>query len=429
MRYFVGLGLALVLSVMGCSGTTGTGGGGVGGDGGSAGVGGGGVGGDGGSAGVGGGGVGGDGGSAGVGGGGVGGQGGTGGAGGVGGSAGVGGGAGGAAGNGGVTMRMACRNSAEGSMYYGYGLSEFTVNLEVALADRTSTTFNANVTPTLTLSREWLNSLAEILCDLGFALIEFDIAAAQVQADAVIGAECESQLSVLEPVPQTVELDATVEGQCGLDGSVTINSDVEISLPEMTLSCTKGAAGPVAICATGTTPLTVGRPPFDPPVDSGYVAVEIAGGTLLFAFQCGGPATTNPPPGRENEVPCVIPGNTSPSTPDGQTCLEAVGTGDFGETPFPDSTCNLDYEATEICVGGDNDGDPCEDLSNCPGGTSCERPTCLLLGTTPTSCFGTCTRVPVALDPLTECVTFEVTGGAGGSGGAGGAGGSGGTGR
>ena len=378
-----------VMPLVGCSETTGDGGsggdGGVGGDGGSAGVGGGGVGGSGGD-----GGVGGDGGSAGVGGGGVGGEGGDGGSagsggmagsGGSGGSAGVGG-VGGEGGNGGgggsgacpadpapVIVPMACRVSD--ATFWGQGVWEFTANLEVALADCTRSTFNANVTPTLTLSREFLNSAAETLCDLGGALTEFDITAAQVQADAVMGAECEPQMSVLDPAPQTVDLDATVEGQCGMTGgSVTINSGVEISLPEMTLACTEGATGPVAICATGTTPLMVASPFADPPVDSGYVAVEMFAGYIGVAFQCGGPATSNPAAGED--VECM-----RPNVSDGP-CDDLVGAATFGEMPFPVSDCDF------------SDGFP-----------------------------GTCEAVPVALNPADECVTFEFDVGAGGNGGSG----------
>ena len=132
----------------------------------------------------------------------------------------------------------------------------------------------------------------------------------------------------------------------------------------------------MAFCATGETPLKVSIG--DVPVDT-YVEVQAT--TLLVDFPCGGPATTNPPP----------PGDQVSCQPGTGECESKVGTGDFGETPFPVSDCDL------------SDGVP-----------------------------GECETVPIKLNPLTECVTFTIeeagTGGTGGIGGSGGVGGTGGVG-
>ena len=60
----------------------------------------------------------------------------------------------------------ACRNS------FNQVVSEFTVNMEVALDDCpvAAQDFNANVTPTLALDTEFLQAAADTLCDLGVTL-------------------------------------------------------------------------------------------------------------------------------------------------------------------------------------------------------------------------------------------------------------------
>ncbi|MDH3201045.1 MAG: hypothetical protein OEM15_09150 [Myxococcales bacterium] len=250
-------------------------------------------------------------------------------------------------------IRNACRNS------FNQVVSTFPVDLGVALNDCAfaNQTFNATVDPVLALDTAFLQAAANTLCDLGTALTQAAVSVAQVGVDAVQGATCTEQLSELSPVPQTVVLDVTVDGTCGAGGTVTVNSGISLELPQVVVPCTAGTAGDtVAFCATGTTPLEISLA--NPAVQT-FVGVSVSGGAIQVVFQCGGPATIEPPPGVT--VDCMAPNSV------GGPCGTTVGTGDFGETPFPTSDCDF------------SDGFP-----------------------------GECETVPVALDPETECVTFPV---------------------
>ena len=293
------------------------------------------------------------------------------------------------------TVPTACRNS------FNQVVSEFPVTMDVALdCAIAGQPFNATVTPTLALDTTFLQSAADTLCDLGTPLTDVTLRNTQVRADALQGATCTSQLSVLTPVPQDVMLDVTITGTCGAGGSIKVNSGIAVPLPEVSLPCTAGAAGETAaFCPTGTTPLVAGTTPVDT-----FVIVFVQ--PFEVGFACGGPATTEPPPGTENDVGCVLK-NPGASTPNGLSCGDEVGTATFGETPFPTSDCNI------------ADGPPTPNQ------------TCDISGN-PVPCTGTCDTVPIAVDPATDCVTFTIeepgAGGAGGDGGAGGAGGDGGAG-
>jgi len=262
------------------------------------------------------------------------------------------------------TTPLACRNNLNQLV------SEFVVTLDVALdCAIAGEPFNASVSPTLTLDTTFLQTVADWLCPLGVALTGVTVNNAQARIDAVQGATCESQVSELSPVPQDVELDVTVDGVCGLGGSVTVNSGPSFALPDISLRCVADdtAGETVAFCATGVTPLEVDWE--DSPVDTW---VTLFGSPFTYSIGCGGPATIKPAPGES--VACTALNN------DGGTCGEAVGTGDFGEEPFPTSDCDF------------------------PSGQPFE-----------------CTTVPVAVDPTAECVTFTLEElGTGASGGAGG---------
>ncbi len=281
------------------------------------------------------------------------------------------------------TTPLACRNS------FNQVVSEFGVSLDVALDCAVAgEPFNASVTPTLTLDTTFLQAAADTLCVLGTILDTVTIENAQARVDAVQGATCTSQLSVLSAVPQDVELDVTVDGTCGAGGTITVNAGVALPLPQVSLPCAADdtVGGTVAFCATGVTPLgdplAATTPPLvsstEPPVDT-WVTTKASAFTVAFA--CGGPASIDPAPGES--VNCTAP------NANGGECENLVGAGDFGEEPFPTSDCDF------------------------PSGIPFE-----------------CTTVPVAVDPTTECVTFTLeelgTGGAGGGAGAGGSAGAGG---
>ena len=287
------------------------------------------------------------------------------------------------------TVPMACRNS------FNQLASVFPVTLEVALdcavADQP---FNANITPTLALDTAFLQAAADTLCMLGITLTTTNLNNAQVGAAAVEGATCTSETSVLpivggscvpddptcpdadipadggttqncpsadcvDPDPslglgpelcqvpaaetsgvaqtsglceRVVEIDVTITGTCGAGGSISVDSGLSVPLPPVSLRCTAGAApGPIAFCATGSTPLGDTLNPSDPPmvattdtpVDT-YVIVFVQ--PFAVNFQCGGPATTNPLPGEANEVSCMVP------NAGGGLCETTVGAGDFGDT-------------------------------------------------------------------------------------------------
>jgi hypothetical protein len=383
-----------VTCVEGEDGTGGTGGageGGAGGAGGTAGAGGeGGAGGAGGTAGAGG--TGGTGGMAGAGGaGGTAGAGGEGGAGGAGGTAGAGG-EGGAGGAGctdpppvdALGIPMACRNS------FNQNVSVFPINLENVTADgciEAGQPVSFDIDPVIALDTAFLQAAVETLCATGSLLTVADVNAAQVSIDSVAGATCTEVLS--GPIAQDdVVLDITrVPANCNCGStpctSVTVNSGISLPLPPVTLQCSAaGTAGSeVPICSTGEIPLSISLSDPAPPPAYQQTYVGVAAGIATVAFACNTSSTTNPPPG--GEVQCAFAGNTVASTPSGQTCAAEVGTANVGATPFPTSTC---------------------DTSEAPS----EPDTCLLFGTTAVPCTGSCTAIPVAVDPSTVCATFTV---------------------
>jgi len=177
------------------------------------------------------------------------------------------------------------------------------------------------------------------------------------------------------------------DGNCG-DADVTcmVTSGISLDLPSMLLPCSSASAadGEVQICSTGQVPLSISlTDPAPPPTyQETYVGVDVGGGAIRVAFACNTSSTTNPPPGQENEIGCVL-ANPAASTPGGLSCADAVGDGDVGETPFPTSDCNTE------------DGPPTDPQ------------TCDLFGN-PTPCSGVCDTVPVGVDPSTVCATFKV---------------------
>jgi hypothetical protein len=272
---------------------------------------------------------------------------------------------------------MACRNS------FNQQVSTFPIDLLNVTPDDCildGQPFGATIDPTIALDTAFLQAAANTLCDLGTALTEAAVTVAQVSADAIAGATCTEQLSVLSPVPQAITLDVTIDGTCGAGGSVTVNSGVSVPLPQMAFSCTAGTAGEeVQFCSTGTVPLAINLSAV--PTQT-FVGVSVGGGTIQVVFQCNTSSTTNPPPGVENEIGCILP-NPTPTTPSGESCADAAGTGNTGETPFPTSNCNT------------------------AEGPPANPQTCLIFGNE-SPCSGTCDTVPVGVDPSTVCATFTV---------------------
>ena len=166
------------------------------------------------------------------------------------------------------TVPTACRSS------FNNEVLTFPLDMTVAL-DRcvyAGQPFDATVTPTMNITQEELDSLAQVFCGTGTTLDEIRIDTSQALIDALAGANCTPTLSELSPVPQIVPLDITVIGAgCGAGGGVTVNSPVSIALPPVAVSCVADAGpGPVAFCADGTTPGTVLGS--DPPVDT-YIEI------------------------------------------------------------------------------------------------------------------------------------------------------------
>jgi hypothetical protein len=162
----------------------------------------------------------------------------------------------------------ACRSS------FNSEVLTFPVDMTIAV-DRcvyADQPFEATVTPTMTITQEELDSLAQTFCATGTTLDEIRIDSSQALIDALAGASCAPTLSELSPVPQIVPLDITVIGAgCGAGGGVTVNSPALIPLPPVVVSCVADAGpGPVAFCADGTTPATVLGS--DPPVDT-YIEI------------------------------------------------------------------------------------------------------------------------------------------------------------
>jgi hypothetical protein len=249
---------------------------------------------------------------------------------------------------------MACRNS------FNQVVSTFPIDLLNVTPDdcvEAGQPFNTAIDPTIALDTAFLQAAAETLCDLGTLLTEADVTVAQVSVDAIAGANCTEQLSVLSPVPQTVTIDITlVSGSCGAGGVVEVNSGISLPLPPVSVPCTAGSAGEeVQFCSTGTVPLSIN---LSTPITNTYVGVSVGGGSIQVAFQCNTSSTTSPAPGVT--VNCTAP------NPAG-SCGNDVGTGDVGETPFPESDCDF------------SDGFP-----------------------------GDCETVPVGVDPSTVCATFTV---------------------
>jgi hypothetical protein len=279
---------------------------------------------------------------------------------------------------------MACRNS------FNQAVSTFPIDL---------TNVNTNgecieagqavdfiIDPVIALDTAFLQAAAQTLCDLGTFLTQAQVTNAQVSMDAIAGATCTPELAVpTQAVPFTVTLDVSLEGSCGSGGIVTVNSGIAVPLTQTTLSCTAGTAGSeVQICSTGTVPLaiTLTDPAPPPAYQETYVGVSVGGGAITVGFACNTSSTTNPPPGQENEIGCVL-ANPTPSTPSGESCEQAVGDGNVGETPYPTSDCNT------------------------AEGPPTEPQTCDLFGSM-VPCSGTCDTVPVGVDPSGVCATFTV---------------------
>ena len=272
---------------------------------------------------------------------------------------------------------MACRNS-----FQVKAVSEFPIDLlnidTGGDCIEAGQPVNFDMDPVIALDTAFLQAAANTLCGLGTPLTQADITVAQVAVDAIAGATCTEQLSELPDTPVTVILDATVEGTCGAGGSVTINSGVSVPLPPLTLPCTAGAAGTdaVQICSVGETPIQSSIDLATTPVQT-FMRVSVGGGTINIQFQCGTSSTTNPPPGVDNQIGCFLP-NTAPAG----NCDTDVGEGNTGEElpggGFPVSECDfLTPPATPIDCGGFD-------------------------------CTGTCTTVPIAVDPATVCALFTV---------------------
>jgi len=249
---------------------------------------------------------------------------------------------------------MACRNS------FNQVVSTFPIDLLNVTPDdciEAGQPFNTAIDPTIALDTAFLQAAAETLCDLGTLLTEADVTVAQVSVDAIAGADCTEQLSVLGGTPVTVTIDIElVSGSCGAGGEVIVNSGISLPLPPINVPCTAGSAGEeVQFCSTGTVPLSIN---LSTPIANTYVGVSVGGGSIQVAFQCNTSSTTSPPPGVT--VNCTAP------NPAG-SCGDDVGTGDVGEQPFPVSDCDF------------SDGFP-----------------------------GECETVPVGVDPSTVCATFAV---------------------
>jgi len=270
---------------------------------------------------------------------------------------------------------MACRNS-----FQVKAVSEFPIDLTNISTGgdciEAGQAVNFDMDPVIALDTAFLQAAANTLCGLGTPLTEAVIELAQVAVDAIAGATCTEQLSELTPVPQTITIDATVTGTCGAGGSVTINSGVSVPLPALTLPCTAGAAGTDAllICSVGETPIQANIDLATTPVQT-FVGVSVGGGNINIVFQCGTSSTTNPEPGVENQIGCAAPNPAGP-------CDDTVGMGNTGEElaggGYPVSNCDfLTPPATAQDCGG----------FDCPG---------------------TCTAVPIAVDPSTVCASFTV---------------------
>ncbi len=278
------------------------------------------------------------------------------------------------------TAPTACRSSFD-------PVSTFPLDMTVAL-DRCvfpGQPFNATVTPTMIFPKADLQPLVDTLCATGTTLTEIQVDTAQALIDAFAGANCTPALSELSAVPQVFPLDVTVVLPCGAGNDVVVNAPLAIPLPPVSLTCVADTGpDPVAFCADGTTP--VAQPFNGPPVDT-FIQINAFSGALILQYACGGPATTNPAPG--SLVSCTD------TNANGGPCGATVGTGDFGETPFPTSDCNFGFgfpgrcEAVPIavdpttacvtldaCAGVDcSDGNPCtQDVCDAAAGGTCSNP-------------------------------------------------------
>jgi hypothetical protein len=254
-----------------------------------------------------------------------------------------------------IAIPMACRNSFDIKAVSTFPIDFLNVTPDGCIED--SQPFNVAIDPVIALDVAFLQAAADTLCGLGTALTSADVTVAQIQTDAIAGATCTEQLAELSPVPQLVLLDATVTGTCGAGGSVTINSGTQLPLPQIVLPCTAGTAGSeVQICSVGVVPLAANIDLSTAPVDT-FVGVSVGGGNIDVVFQCNTSSTTSPAPGVD--VSCTAP------NPGGECA--ALPPGNVGETPFPVSDCDF------------GDGFP-----------------------------GTCTTVPVGVDPSTVCTTYIV---------------------
>jgi hypothetical protein len=273
---------------------------------------------------------------------------------------------------------MACRNS------FNQAVSTFPIDLLNVTPDdciEAGQPFNTAIDPVISLDTAFLSAAAQTLCDLGTLLTSADVSVAQVSVDAIAGATCTEQLS--EGSPISVDVSVSCDGTCGSAGvKCEVTEGITVELPPVNVPCSAaGSAGSeVQFCSTGTVPLSMALS--DPPVQT-FVGVSVADDAIQVVFQCNESSTTNPPPGTENDIGCVLT-NPSASTPSGMSCADEVGDGNVGETPFPTSDCNTE------------DGPPNPNQ------------TCNLFGTNPVDCSGTCETVPRGVDPSTVCATFEV---------------------
>jgi len=272
---------------------------------------------------------------------------------------------------------MACRNS------FNQAVSTFLIDLLNVNTQGSCVEANQPVDfaidPVIALDTAFLEAAAATLCDLGTFLSEADVTSAQISIDAIAGATCTEQLTTLPGTPVTVPIASTltcvggtndgaactVDGdciggacpQCGSGGVVIVTPGISLPLPlpSVVLPCTAGATGSeVQICSTGEVPLSISLA--DPPVQT-FVGVSVAGGSIDYQFQCNTSSTTVPAPG--TSVSCTAPSLSG-------ECA-SLPPGNVGETPFPVSDCDF------------SSGFP-----------------------------GSCTTVPVAVDPSTVCATFMV---------------------
>ena len=197
--------------------------------------------------------------------------------------------------------------------------------------------FTAHVTPTIAIDQGYLQRAVEVLCAIGIDLCELGLIVpdAQVEVDALAGATCTPQLSELPGTPVIVPL------SCSSGCTVPVlTAPVAIALPEVSVSCTAGAApGPVGMCAVGTTPPEAFFAPTGTQDVDTWAEVD-----LMFphpvSLQCGDGMPSSP------DIPCT----------DDSDCAAIVGndgsvsTCDLGAPPNFCTTVPLDLDPTVDCI-------------------------------------------------------------------------------